>query len=249
MKYLIRLSYLGTGFSGFQVQKGSNARTVQQVLCDASFQLFGCDCLVSGCSRTDSGVHALDYAATIQTNSLTEIPADKLPYALNSKLPDDIVVHFAKIVSDDYSIRKQVEGKEYEYVILNTKFPSALSFDRTLHYGARKLNENLMNQAAQNMVGKHDFMAFMASGSQVEDTVRTIEYCKVTRVGDKIKINVRADGFLYNMVRIIVGTLIEVSEGKISPDEVLDIINSKDRSKAGRTVPPNGLYLKEVILK
>lgn len=248
MKYLMLLSYLGDGFCGFQVQNGSHARTVQGELCRAAGELFGTECAVSGCSRTDSGVHARMYAATLEVTSKTVIAPRSLPRAMNSKLCGDIVVHSAETVDDDYSVRRHVLKKEYEYIILNSEYPSPFYLHRAWHYGACRLDEELMNSAASMIVGTHDFRSFMASGSDIENTVRTVEKCTVRREGDIIRINISADGFLYNMVRIIVGMLVNVSEGKIDKDDILSIIDSCDRKNAGRTAPPDGLYLLNVTL-
>lgn len=247
MKYLLRLSYLGCGFAGFQVQNKGAENTVQGALCRAARALFGTDCAVCGCSRTDSGVHALDYAATLQTDSETYISPEKLPRAMCAFLPPEIVVMSAEKVDDEYSVRRRVKEKEYEYVILNSPVPSPFYVGRAWHIPHR-LDEAKMCAAAEKFIGTHDFCGFMASGSDVKNTVRTVTKCEVSRSGDIIKINISADGFLYNMVRIIVGTLVGVSEGKINGEEIGDIIASLDRSSAGRTAPPDGLYLKKVTL-
>lgn len=247
MKYLLRLSYLGSSFSGFQVQRGRTENTVQGALCRAGRELFGAECKVSGCSRTDSGVHALDYAATLEVTSETVISPEKLPRALGAFLPDAIVVSSAETVDENYSVRRHVLGKEYEYLILNAPSPSPFHAGRAWHV-PHPLNDAKMNEAARYFVGAHDFRAFMASGSDVENTVRTVTKCEVTREGDFVKINVAADGFLYNMVRIIVGTLVAVSEGKIAAGDIPDVILSGERKRAGRTAPPDGLYLKTVTL-
>ena len=247
MKYLLRLSYLGSAFSGFQVQRGGTENTVQGALCRAARSLFGVECKVSGCSRTDSGVHALEYFATLEETSETIISPDKLPRALGAFLPPEICVSHAEKVDDGYSVRRHVTCKEYEYVILNSPVPSPFYAGRAWHV-PHALDEKKMDAAAKDFIGAHDFRAFMASGSDIVDTVRTVTKCKVTREGDTVKINVAADGFLYNMVRIIVGTLVEVSEGKIAAGDVAGIILSKSRKNAGRTAPPDGLYLKHVTL-
>lgn len=245
MKYLLELSYLGEKYSGFQVQE--NAETVQGVLCRAGRTLFGTDCSVTGCSRTDSGVHAIQYFATLSHDEGADIPAEKLPRALNTFLPDDISVRFAEKVDDAFSVRRAVIGKEYMYLIHNAQTGDPFSAGRAYEY-ARPINIEKMNSAAKYIKGKHDFACFMASGSDVCDTVRTISDIRVERDGEKVKIFVSADGFLYNMVRIIAGTLIEVSESKILPDDVPAVIESKDRSRAGRTAPACGLYLNRVFI-
>ena len=246
MKYLLKLSYLGTAYSGFQVQP--NGDTVQGRLCDAGKTLFGVDCAVTGCSRTDSGVHAKEYYATLEKHGGADIPAEKLPRAINTYLPKDISVMAAETVDDGYSVRRHVTGKEYEYLILNSPVGDPFLLGRAYHY-PHPLDIFKMNEAAKHFVGRHDFAAFMASGSSIADTVRTVTDCHVERDGDRVKIYMSADGFLYNMVRITVGTLIEVSEGKIAPCDIEKIIKSKDRTLAGRTAPAEGLYLGKVFIK
>ncbi|MBR7082732.1 MAG: tRNA pseudouridine synthase A, partial [Clostridia bacterium] len=150
-------------------------------------------------------------------------------------------------VDENYSVRRHVKGKEYEYLILNAPSPSPFLTDRAWHV-PHPLDNEKMNAAAKHFVGAHDFCAFMASGSDVKNTVRTVTKCEVVREGDYVKVNVAADGFLYNMVRIIVGTLVEVSEGKIAVGDIPDVILSGERKRAGRTAPPEGLYLKTVTL-
>ena len=245
MKYLLELSYLGSHYSGFQVQE--NAETVQGTLCKAARALFGAECSVTGCSRTDGGVHALSYFATLSTDGGAEIPPEKLPRAINTFLPDDISVRNAEEVSDGFSVRRAVYGKEYMYLIHNSQTGDPFLTSRAWEY-ARKLDVEKMSEAAERIVGKHDFACFMAAGSDICDTVRTITGIRIEKDGENVKIYVSADGFLYNMVRIIVGTLVEVSEGKISPDDIPEMIESKDRSKAGRTAPACGLYLREVFI-
>lgn len=245
MKYLLELSYLGEKYCGFQVQ--DNAETVQGVLCRAGRALFGVDCLVTGCSRTDSGVHAIQYFATISHDGGADIPPDKLPRAINTFLPADISVHAAENVDDEFSVRRAVFGKEYMYLVHNAQTGDPFLAGRAYEY-ARVLDVDLMNAAAEKIKGRHDFACFMAAGSDISDTARTINDIRVERDGENVMIFVSADGFLYNMVRIIAGTLIEVSEGKITPDSIPNIINSKNRANAGRTAPACGLYLKRVFI-
>ena len=247
MKYLIRLSYCGTSFAGFQVQP--NANTIQAELTRSAEKIFKAECLVSGCSRTDSGVHAYEYYATVApTQGGADIPPEKLPRAFSSFLPMSISVMEAWKVDDDFSIRRAVNGKEYVYILWCKEYADPFLEDRAWHY-KRKLDITKMQEAAKAFVGTHDFAAFMASGSSIIDTVRTITDCRVEAESDgRVKIYVAADGFLYNMVRIIVGTLVYVSEGKISPDAVSDIILSRDRKNAGKTAPAAGLYLNKVFI-
>jgi tRNA pseudouridine38-40 synthase len=234
MKYLLRLSYCGTNYAGFQVQPNSN--TVQAELMRAAEKIFNATCRISGCSRTDSGVHAFEYYATVEVaEGGAKIAAEKVPRALASVLPPDISVMSAWSVADDFSVRRAVSGKEYVYTIWKENYPNPFLADRAWHY-TRPLNIDKMNEAAKLLLGKKDFASFMASGSSITDTIRTITRCEVVDRGDgAVNIYVAADGFLYNMVRIIVGTLVYVSEEKIKTNHIPDIIASKDRNKAGKT--------------
>ncbi|MBO5649130.1 MAG: tRNA pseudouridine(38-40) synthase TruA [Clostridia bacterium] len=238
---LLTLSYDGTQFAGFQVQK--NARTVQATVQDAIEQIFGERYPVVGCSRTDAGVHARDYKLTFFTDS--GILCDRIPAALNAKLPYDVSVLGASVVPDDFHVRHDVYEKEYEYAICNTPYRDPFSRHTAYHF-RQSLDEQLLARAAAHFVGKHDFRAFMASGSDVADTVRTVRSTSVERRGDWVYIRIAADGFLYNMVRIFVGTLLSCAQGKYSADSIPAIISSLDRKNAGATAPACGLYLNRV---
>ena len=246
MKLKLRMSYDGANYSGWQVQK--NAPTIQKKLQDAVESVYGRRYSVTGCSRTDSGVHAKDYCCTLEIddNCSVSIPVEKVPLVLNRFLPDDISVFGSQIVSDEFHPRYDVIYKEYEYIILNSDIKDPFLNNKAFLY-SKKLDVSIMDMAAKMFVGTHDFQGFMSSGSSVVDTVRTIKYFSVKREGDIVKLNVAADGFLYNMVRILVGTLIEISEGKIKLDDLDEIIRSKDRGRAGFTAPPYGLYLNKVV--
>lgn len=239
------ISYKGTQYSGWQVQK--NAPTVQQTLQETIEGLLGYIVSVTGCSRTDSGVHANIYCCSVDTkeNDMT-IPFDKFPIALNHKLPIDISALYAESADEAFHPRYDIKYKEYEYLIWNENYPNPFLNDISFHY-PKPLNESVMNEAAQYFVGKHDFSAFMSAGSDITDCVRNILYFTVKREGSKVLLNVAADGFLYNMVRILTGTLIEVSDGKISATDIPRIIESKNRKNAGFTAPPQGLYLNKVV--
>lgn len=249
MKYFAKIKYLGSGFSGFQVQP--DKRTVQGELCRALENTFGIPCKVTGCSRTDSGVHANEFCITIENDGGT-IPPDKLPIAAVRFLPEDISLFYAKECNDDFHPRYDVESKEYLYRILNRKIPDPFETSRAW-FLPRIISEgglDLMRAAAQKIVGTHDFTTFMAQGSDVTDTVRTVKYIEIDRSSDGIiSVRICADGFLYNMVRIIVGTLTEVAFGRFSPSDISDMILAKDRSRAGMTAPPDGLYLNRVDYK
>ncbi len=218
------------------------------MLCEAASKIFACDALVTGCSRTDSGVHANEYLAVIEEKGMSRIPENAIPRAMNTYLPLDIAIQRSIAVPDEFAIRRAVAGKEYVYQIWNGEMRNPFLCDRA-HFYFRALDLKKMEEAAMMFVGTHDFRAFMASGSDILDTVRTISDCHIEKDGSLIKIYVSADGFLYNMVRIIVGTLLEVSEGRISPSKLSTAIHGGRREDAGRTAPPEGLHLNRVFLK
>ncbi|MBQ3150529.1 MAG: tRNA pseudouridine(38-40) synthase TruA [Clostridia bacterium] len=238
---LITMRYDGSAYHGWQVQQ--NAVTVQQVFQDSIEKLTGVRENVTGCSRTDSGVHALMYCCNFRTNS--KIPCERMPFALNAHLPDDISVYDCREVPDDFHARYSCTSKRYIYKIWNTPFRNPFYNGKYLVY-PKKLDEEQLDRAAKSFIGTHDFCGFASSGGSVEDTVRTVTYCGVRRCGDEVFFEVEADGFLYNMVRIMVGTVLSVAEGRIDALCIPDIIESKDRERAGFTAPAHGLYLKEV---
>ena len=250
MKLLLKVSYLGTHFCGYQVQK--NKRTVQSELCAAAKSLFGFDCDVTGCSRTDSGVHANMFCCAVtkrgETDINTDIAIEKIPRALTAHLPPDISAYSAEWVSDEFHPRYDVKYKEYVYKIWNSPVRDPFTQGRAWHCPKKIDNEGLsrMKRAAAQYVGKKDFCSFMAADSKVEDTEREVFEAEVEREGNLITFRVRADGFLYNMVRIFVGTLIDVAYGKLEPEDIPKIIEQKDRRAAGSTAPPHGLYLNKV---
>ena len=251
MKVLLYLSFLGTNYCGYQIQP--NGITVQQRLNEAAKALFGYDCDIVGCSRTDSGVHANCFCATVSKKGIdgldTTIPVEKIPVAMSNFLPQDISVFDAKVVSDDFHARYDVKYKEYVYRIWNRFERDPFYFDRAYHY-PKKIDDIAMmrmNDAAGRFIGTHDFSAYMRADSDVASTVRTIYDAQVIRNGDLIEFKVSADGFLYNMVRILTGTLLAVAENKISPEDIEKITLSRDRKMAGMTVPPQGLYLNKVV--
>jgi len=245
MKYFAKINYLGTEFHGFQVQPG--LRTVQGELCRALSEALGFPCKVTGCSRTDAGVHANEFCVTIECDGAT-VPADKLPVAVARFLPNDLSLYYAEECDEKFHPRYDVVSKEYLYRIRNRRIYDPFDFGRAW-FLPRTVDErgiSKMKEAAAHILGKHDFSAFMSEGSDTEDTVRTVFSLDVEKNGDLIEIRISADGFLYNMVRIIVGTLIEVAFGRFSPGSISDIIESKDRKKAGMTAPADGLYLNRV---
>ncbi len=242
MKYLLTISYNGKNYCGYQKQK--NGVSIQEKLTEAAETLFGEGCKITGCSRTDSGVHAVAFKATLESVN-AKIKPNNLPMAMNAHLPSDISVRDASEADDSFHPRYSVKEKEYRYVICNSSTRDPFSEDRA-YFVPKKLDAEIMNEAAQHLVGKHDFRAFMAAGSKIDDTVREIYSCSVIREGETVTVSVRGNGFLYNMVRIIVGTLIAVSDGKISVNDIPKIIESKDRKNAGATSPACGLYLYDV---
>ena len=245
MKYFVKIKYLGTNFHGFQVQP--EKRTVQGELCVAADAVFGVPCKVTGCSRTDGGVHANEFCLTIENEGGT-VPADKLPLAIARFLPEDISLFYAKECDSNFHPRYDAAGKEYLYKILNTKVQDPFYTHRAWFLPRIITDSGIerMKEAAEYILGEHDFSAFMAAGSDTSDTVRNVDYIKIERNGDIIELRIHANGFLYNMVRIITGTLVEVAHGRFTPEDVLHILNSRDRSRAGMTAPAEGLYLNRV---
>lgn len=241
MNIKILIEYDGTRYSGWQRQK--NAMTIQQTIEEALEKITGEKVRIIGSGRTDARVHALEQVANFKTN--TKIPIDKLPYAINSQLPEDIVVKDAKIVPEDFHARFSAKEKSYVYKIYNGPYPSPLVRNYS-YWFSKPLDVKAMNEAGKRFLGVHDFSAFRASGSPVKTSVREIYKLSFQRNHDMITMEVSANGFLYNMVRIIAGTLLDVGLHYIDIDEIDDIILSKDRNRAGRTLPPQGLCLMKV---
>ena len=229
--------------------------SVQQKLNEAARDLFGYDCDIVGCSRTDSGVHANEFYVAVSKKGMgyieTSIPTDKIPQAMSVRLPSDISVLFATEVDDDFHPRYDVVYKEYVYQIWNGRARNPFLTDRSWHCPKPIDDEALfrMQAAAKKFVGKKDFASFMAADSKIKDSVRTVMDANVMRQGDLITFRVSADGFLYNMVRIFTGTLVDVAYGRISVDDIEKIIAACDRKKAGSTAPPDGLFLNRVVYK
>ena len=250
MKLLLKIAFLGTYYNGYQVQP--NVPTVQQKLNEAAKRIFGYDCDIVGCSRTDSGVHANEFFVTVskrKENGIScTIPMQSVPIAFNSVLPNDIAVLDAKEVENDFHPRYDVKYKEYIYKIWNSPVKNPFFADRAYHIPTQFDGDTVgrMNEAAKYFCGEHDFASYMAQGSKIVDTNRCVRYAEVFREGYLIIFRVAADGFLYNMVRIMCGTLLLVANGKIEPEDIQKITECKDRSCAGMTVPPHGLYLNKV---
>ncbi len=248
VKYLMKLRYVGTDFCGSQIQP--NVRTVQGVLNDAFEHLFGVKCKVTSCSRTDSGVHARAASLTVELpDGTTPIPAEKLPLAVSPLLPSDVAVFDACVRPDDFHVRHDVKEKEYVYLVHNGAVRDPFMHHRAWFYPTLIDDDGIekMEAALPYLLGEHDFAAFMAQGSPVATTVRTLTHFEIVREGETLRFTVRGDGFLYNMVRILVGTLIEVATGRIAPEELPSVLASGDRRRAGMTAPPDGLYLNRVF--
>ena len=237
----ITIQYDGSAYHGWQVQK--NALTVQEAFQNAVEKVFKKRLDVIGCSRTDSGVHANMYVLTLKTDM--DIDSQGVVLALNTKLPADIAVVDCEECDGDFHPRYSCKSKEYVYKLYNGKIRNPFLKDYAYHY-RYDIDADYLCKQAQAFVGTYDYSGFCSAKSDVEDTVRTVKKFDVTREGDMVYFTVEADGFLYNMVRIMVGTLLFVSEGKIKEGELLDVIKSKDRKKAGKTAPPQGLYLNKI---
>ncbi len=237
----LTVAYDGTHYSGWQAQK--NAITIAGELNRCLTQLFGESIEVIGASRTDAGVHALGNLAIFDTES--PMPADKISYALNQRLPEDIRIQRSEEVASDWHPRRCASRKTYEYRIYCSAFPMPVK--RLYSYFTyHSLDAGRMRQAAAHLVGEHDFQSFCQIGAQVSSTVRTIYAVDVEEQGAEMVIRVCGNGFLYNMVRIIAGTLMEVGKGRLRPEDVPGILEAKDRAAAGPTAPAHGLTLVKI---
>ena len=239
-RILLIIAYKGTNYCGWQKQ--NNAITIEETLNKALENLFKDKISVIGASRTDAGVHAKGNVAVFDTENMT-IKAEKIAYALNARLPEDIRVQESREVSLDFHPRYDKNRKIYSYKILNNPIEMPIYKEYTYHvYGSISVEQ--MRQAAKYLIGEHDFKSFCSVNTQVESTVRTIYNISITKNEDNIiSIDIEGNGFLYNMVRIIVGTLLQVGIGKMGVDEVKTILESKDRNNAGPTAPAKGLIL------
>ncbi len=234
----LKLMYDGTAYHGWQVQKrdASVAATLQRALA----QIVGHPVKLTGAGRTDAGVHAELYIANFRTSSA--IPCDRLPLAVNTRLPDDIVVTKATEVAEDFNAIGSCLQKEYTYRIYNSRIRDAFLRNRVWFY-PKHLDETLMQRAASYFVGTHDFAAVRSLGTETRTTVRTIHYFDIARKDKLIECRVCADGFLYNMVRALVGSCVYAAEGKFSPEDIPAILAGGNRTDAGPTAPPQGLYM------
>lgn len=232
------LSFDGSAYHGWQLQKRDVS--VAQVLRDALTKTVSHPVTLHGCGRTDAGVHARHYVANFRTD--TRIPADRLPYAVNTHLPEDISVYAACDVPDAFHAINACVKKEYTYHVYRARHPDPLLTRRALFY-PYELDISAMRRAAAAFAGTHDFAAFRSVGTPVKNTVRTVFESKITARGRHILFTVAANGFLYNMVRAMMGTLLYVGQGKLSAEEIPALLSSRDRTRAGPTAPPHGLYM------
>lgn len=234
----LQLMYVGTAYHGWQIQ--NNAATVQETLEQAVAKVVKHPVRFTGAGRTDAGVHARVYIANFRTTC--SIPCERMPLAFNARLPEDIVVVSAREVSEGFNAIGSCLKKEYTYQVYNSRIRNAFYVDRAYFY-PKRLDERIMAQAARQFVGTHDFAAVRDVGTNVRSTVRTVHYFDVVREEDLITLKVCANGFLYNMVRIMVGTVLYAAEGKLTPEEIGAILLRGNRVEAGPTVPPGGLYM------
>ena len=244
MNIRLTLQYDGTGYHGWQIQ--TNGVTVEGELRKALEKITHERVKITGCGRTDAGVHAMNYVCNFHTDS--RMPAERYPYALNTVLPEDIVCIGACEADEDFCSNRSAAGKRYIYRIWNSEFPDAFRGKYSWNY-KYPLDISKMREAAEAFLGEHDFIGFASSGFSVKTTVRTIYSLDVYKDGSMITIDVYGNGFLYNMVRIIAGTLVYVGSGKIAAEDMPQIIESKDRKRAGITAPARGLCLKEVYYR
>lgn len=240
----ITVAYDGTDYCGWQIQP--NGITVEEVLNRELSRLLGEKIRIIGASRTDSGVHALGNTAVFDTE--TRIPPERISYALNQRLPEDIRVQHSCEVAPDFHPRYQETVKTYEYRILNRQFPLP-AYRLNTYFTYYTLDADRMRRAAAYLTGEHDFKSFCAAGAQVKTTVRTVYDLQVQKDGDLITIRITGNGFLYNMVRIIAGTLMKVGNGEWEPEYVEEILDAKDRRMAGPTAPAKGLTLMEILFQ
>ncbi len=237
----VMIAYRGTAYHGFQRQE--NAVGIQNVLEEKLSALTDSAVKLNGCSRTDAGVHAREYCFSFETEHA--IPCANIVRGMNSLLPDDLAVLNCEEAPADFHARYSCKGKEYMYLILNRREKDPFLADLALHY-PYELDTELMARAAQAFVGKHDFTSFCGTANQKADSFRTIEYFKIEKCENLVKLLVKGDGFLYNMVRIMVGTLIFINEDKLPADCIPRILEVRDRNFAGKTAPAHGLYLNKV---
>lgn len=237
----LTVAYDGTNYCGWQVQP--NGITVQEVLNQCLSEFTGENIETIGASRTDAGVHALGNVAVFDTEM--RMPGDKFSFALNQRLPEDIRIQKSEEVDADFHPRYVKSQKTYEYRILNCRFP--IPTERFYsHFTYITLDVDKMKEAASYLIGEHDFKSFCGTGAQVKTTVRTVKEIQIEKSGDRITIRITGEGFLYNMVRIIAGTLMDIGGGLYPPEKMKEILEAKDRKKAGPTAPARGLTLMKI---
>lgn len=236
------MAYRGTNYHGYQRQ--GNALTVQEVVEKHVSSVLNEKVIINGCSRTDTGVHANNYCFSVLTQS--QIPPRNFVRGVNGRLPDDISILFCEEVPEDFHARFSCKAKEYIYMIHNSESKNPFTTDLAYHY-RRPMDIELIRSTAQKFVGTHDFRAFCSGCDENKSTIRTIYNFDVEINGESVKMLVKGDGFLYNMIRIMVGTLLMVNEKKILPDDIESIMASGDRQRAGKTAQPHGLYLNRVF--
>ncbi len=238
----VKIAFDGTNYHGFQIQ--DDVPTIFGTFQEALIKILGHSTDIKGCSRTDRGVHAKCFILSFETHK--NLNLSRFPLAMNANLPIDIRVIEANEVSEGFHARYDAKGKEYTYYILNSHIDDP--FNNKYYYKvASNLDVNKMNEAAQYYVGYHDFRSFMAQKSNINDCHRTVYSAKVEKIDNMVIYKVSADGYLYNMVRIMVGTLINVGKGLYEPEKVKEIILAENRAEAGPTVPPQGLFLTNVF--
>lgn len=240
--YMIKIRFDGTNYAGYQRQ--ANANTVGEEVLKALTAFFGSVEALSGCSRTDSGVHANCYCASFRAEKRAE--PDRVVRGLNGLLPRDISVFDCCEVLPEFHARYSVKSKEYVYYILNSRIRDPF-YEKYALLFPLPLDTEELNRECEAFVGTHDFSAFCAAGASVGDKTRTVESARFERQGDLVSFRVRGDGFLYNMVRIMVGTCLDIAAGKIEKGKIKEIIDSGDRKNAGHTAPAHGLFLDSVI--
>ncbi len=237
----LTIEYDGKDFNGWQKQP--KKLNIQGEIERAISEITGEEIELIASGRTDAGVHSLGQTANFKTNS--NLPVEKFPIAINSKLKKSIIVKSAEEVDERFHSRYSVKSKKYRYTINNSEYGSAIFREMEYHF-PQKLDIKKMQEAAKYFEGEHDFKGFKASGTSSKNSVRTIYKAEVIKKNDRVYIELTGSGFLYNMVRIISGTLLDVGIGKIKPEEITEIIESKDRKRAGKTLPAHGLCLVEV---
>lgn len=236
------MSYRGTRYHGFQRQE--NAVGIQNILEEKLSCITNSKVNIAGCSRTDTGVHANVYCFSFITEH--SIPCNNIVRAMNSILPDDISIQSCEEAPEDFHARYSCKGKEYVYLVSNRATKDPFKADLALHY-PYAMDVTMLDRAGKYYIGTHDFESFCGTNNKKENSVRTIYDFSVKKADDTVIFTVSGDGFLYNMVRIMVGTLIFVNEGKIKPDSIPDIINAKNRAAAGKTAQAHGLYLNKLF--